>query len=101
MKSLETNRGINTALVYAALGAGALLMIFPFIWMVFTSFKSAGESVQIPPTILPKQWMKENYLRAIASLPIMKLYVNTALLILFRVLCAVAFSSAALSLIHI
>jgi multiple sugar transport system permease protein len=95
MKSLETNRGINTALVYAALGAGALLMIFPFIWMVFTSFKSAGESVQIPPTILPKQWMKENYLRAIASLPIMKLYVNTALLILFRVLCAVAFSSAA------
>jgi multiple sugar transport system permease protein len=39
--------------------------------------------------------MKENYLRAIASLPIMKLYVNTALLILFRVLCAVAFSSAA------
>ena len=51
--------------------------------------------MQIPPTILPKQWMKENYLRAIASLPIMKLYVNTALLILFRVLCAVAFSSAA------
>ena len=95
MKSLETNRSINTALVYAALGAGALLMIFPFIWMVFTSFKSAGESVQIPPTILPKQWMKENYLRAIASLPFMKLYVNTALLILFRVLCAVAFSSAA------
>ena len=79
MKSLETNRSINTALVYAALGAGALLMIFPFIWMVFTSFKSAGESVQIPPTILP----------------FMKLYVNTALLILFRVLCAVAFSSAA------
>ncbi len=68
-------------------------MIFPFIWMVFTSFKSAGESVQIPPTILPKQWMKENYLRAIASLPFMKLYVNTALLILFRVICAVAFSS--------
>ena len=71
------------------------IRIFPFIWMVFTSFKSAGESVQIPPTILPKQWMKENYLRAIASLPFMKLYVNTALLILFRVLCAVAFSSAA------
>mgnify|MGYP000214122527 CR=1 FL=1 len=44
MKSLETNRSINTALVYAALGAGALLMIFPFIWMVFTSFKSQGRA---------------------------------------------------------
>ena len=61
MKSLETNRSINTALVYAALGAGALLMIFPFIWMVFTSFKSAGESVQIPPTILPSHRLPALY----------------------------------------
>ena len=49
MKSLETNRSINAALVYAALGAGALLMIFPFIWMVFTSFKSAGQSLPSAP----------------------------------------------------
>lgn len=95
MKSLNASRNTNTILVYAVLGAGAILMIFPFLWMLLTSFKSAGESVQIPPTILPKRWISENYGRALESLPFVKLYINTTLLILFRVLCAVAFSSAA------
>ena len=63
--------------------------------MLLTSFKSAGESVQIPPTILPKHWLTDNYGRALEALPFVKLYLNTTLLILFRVLCAVAFSSAA------
>lgn len=95
MKSYQASRNTNQILVYAALGAGAILMIFPFLWMLLTSFKSAGESVQIPPTIMPKQWLTENYSRALESLPFVKLYLNTVLLILFRVICAVAFSSAA------
>lgn len=83
------------ALVYAVLALGAVLMIFPFLWMLLTSFKTAGESVQIPPTIIPKQWITNNYSRALESLPFIRLYINTALLIFFRVICAVAFSSAA------
>lgn len=93
--SLERNYRRNKILVYAALGAGAVLMIFPFLWMLLTSFKSAGESVQIPPTILPSEWITDNYSRALTSLPFVKLYINTTLLIVLRVLCAVAFSSAA------
>ena len=93
--SLERNYRRNKMLVYAALIAGSVLMIFPFLWMLLTSFKSAGESVQIPPTILPKQWLTDNYSRALTSLPFVKLYINTTLLIVFRVICAVAFSSAA------
>lgn len=95
MKSLQASRNTNRILVYAVLGVGAILMIFPFLWMLLTSFKSAGESVQIPPTILPKHWLTDNYGRALEALPFVKLYLNTTLLILFRVLCAVAFSSAA------
>lgn len=95
MKSLHESRNINMILVYTVLGAGAVLMIFPFLWMLLTSFKSAGESVQIPPTILPKTWLTQNYRRALTSLPFIRLYLNTTLLILFRVICAVAFSSAA------
>ena len=95
MKSYQESRRINTILVYAMLGAGAVLMIFPFLWMLLTSFKSAGESVQIPPTILPKEWLADNYEKALIALPFIILYTNTVLLILFRVICAVAFSSAA------
>ena len=51
--------------------------------------------MQIPPTILPKEWLADNYEKALIALPFIKLYTNTVLLILFRVICAVAFSSAA------
>lgn len=94
-QSLKSSRNTGTILMYAALALGAVLMVFPFAWMLLTSFKSAGESVQIPPTILPRQWLTDNYRRALTSLPFLHLYVNTTLLIFFRVICAVAFSSAA------
>ena len=32
--------------------AGILIVAFPFFWMVVTSFKTDGEAMQIPPTIL-------------------------------------------------
>ena len=95
MDSLSRNRKIATRLVYLGLAAGAVLMIFPFVWMLLTSFKSMAESIQIPPTILPAKWLAENYSNALESLPFIRLYINTALLILLRVACAVAFSSAA------
>ena len=95
MDSLQKNYRRNKILVYVFLTAGAVLMIFPFVWMLLTSFKSAGESVQIPPTILPENWLVSNYEEALTSLPFIRLYFNTTLLILFRVLCAVAISSAA------
>ena len=95
MDSLSRNRKIATALVYLVLAAGAVIMIFPFVWMLLTSFKSMAESIQIPPTILPAKWLAENYSNALESLPFIRLYINTALLILLRVACAVAFSSAA------
>jgi multiple sugar transport system permease protein len=51
--------------------------------------------MQVPPTILPNQWNLDNFKEAIASLPFGRLYLNTALMIVFRVLCAVVFSSMA------
>jgi ABC-type glycerol-3-phosphate transport system permease component len=34
---------------------------FPLFWMVISSFKSAGELYQFPPTVLPQQWTLQNY----------------------------------------
>ena len=74
---------------------GSILMIFPFVWMLLTSFKTQAESMAIPPQILPAQWNFDNFVTALASLPFLNLYVNTGLLIVFRVVCAVLFSSMA------
>jgi ABC-type glycerol-3-phosphate transport system permease component len=43
-------------LTYAILIAGALLMVFPFLWMLTTSFKDMGEVRMWPPSLLPQQW---------------------------------------------
>ena len=93
--NLSSSRKISTALVYAALIAGSITMIFPFVWMLLTSFKTQAESMAIPPQIFPAQWNFDNFIKALQSLPFWNLYINTFLLILFRVICAVVFSSMA------
>lgn len=93
--SLEKSRRRRTAGTYAFFIIGSVIMIFPFVWMFLTSFKSVEESMIIPPTILPQEWQGKNYNDAMASLPFLALYKNTILMIFWRVVCAVVFSSMA------
>ena len=93
--SFRRSKQLTTTLTYVVLIIGAIIMIFPFVWMILTSFKTVPESMQVPPTILPKQWNFDNFKDAIASLPFVNMYINTGLMILFRVICAVVFSSMA------
>ncbi len=93
--SLERSRKMTTFLTYLALILGSIIMIFPFVWMILTSSKTIPESLAIPPTIFPKELILDNFKDAMASLPFLNLYWNTALMILFRVLCAIVFSSMA------
>ncbi len=94
-KSLRRSYMMNKLLTYFFLILGAVIMIFPFVWMILTSFKTVPESMQIPPDILPKQVNLDNFKEAIASLPFGNLYLNTILMVFFRVICAVVFSSMA------
>ena len=93
--SLRRSYMITKLLTYFFLILGAVIMIFPFVWMILTSFKTVPESMQIPPDILPKQVNSDNFKEAIASLPFGNLYLNTILMVFFRVVCAVLFSSMA------
>ncbi len=93
--SLERSRKMTTFLTYLALILGSIIMIFPFVWMILTSSKTIPESLAIPPTIFPKELILDNFKDAMASLPFLNLYWNTALMIVFRVLCAIVFSSMA------
>ena len=93
--SLERSRKMTTFLTYAVLILGAIIMIFPFVWMILTSLKTVPESMKVPPTIFPAELITSNFGEAMKSLPFMNLYLNTGLMILFRVVCAVVFSSMA------
>ena len=90
----QSKKTIKT-LTYVFLILGSLIMVFPFIWMILTSLKTIEESTQIPPTIFPQAMHWKNFKDAIASLPFVRMYANTILMIFFRVICAVLFSSMA------
>lgn len=93
--SMKSSKRLSTTLTYIVLILGSVLMIFPFVWMFLTGFKTQAEAMAIPPQILPSSWELTNFTTALASLPFVNLYVNTGLLIVFRVVCAVVFSSMA------
>ena len=95
MKSMKASKNVSTIVTYTALALGSVTMIFPFLWMLLTSFKTQSEAMAIPPKILPSGWELTNFFTALQSLPFTNLYLNTGLMILFRVICAVVFSSMA------
>jgi multiple sugar transport system permease protein len=65
------------ALRYGVVGLGALVMLFPFLWMVSTSFKPRSEIMLFPPTLLPKEFTPGNYVNAVDKLDMVRLYWNT------------------------
>ncbi len=48
-------------LLYLLLASGAVIMLFPFIWMILSSFKTSGEIIAYPPVWIPKQPSFERY----------------------------------------
>jgi len=38
-----------------------IVFVFPFYWMIVTSFKTYGEAIQVPPTLWPKNFTFEAY----------------------------------------
>ena len=85
----------SNLLAYLFLILGSIIMIFPFLWMFLTSFKTVPESMSIPATIFPSAFRLDKYTEVLTKLPFVRLYWNTILLVFFRVVCAVVFSSMA------
>lgn len=95
MSKLRYGRKKNHFWIYFTLIFGSILMIFPFFWMIMTSFKTLSESMRVPPTFLPQAFNFDNYRSALKLLPFGNLYINTVLLVIIRIICAVVFSSMA------
>ena len=64
MKSTDSLRrayAVNKFITYFFLILGALIMVFPFAWMILTSSKTIPESLAVPPTIFPEKIMFDNF----------------------------------------
>lgn len=64
-------------LIYAALLAGAVVMMAPFLWMVVTSLKTRAEVFGSSPLELPTGIHLDNYVRMWEALPFGLFYLNS------------------------
>jgi multiple sugar transport system permease protein len=85
----------TTPAKHLALVAAAALVMFPFYWMVSTSFKTLSEAVQFPPTWIPIDPQPGNYARAWGQAPFGRYFLNTAFLATTTTLLSLTFSSLA------
>ena len=77
-RSAKTRKKITKTIVYAILGIWALIVLFPFYWMILSSFKSYGEySSESIPKFFSASPTFENYFTAFTSIPLLDYFVNT------------------------
>lgn len=100
-RNAEIRSRVFKGIAYAFLGLWALMVLFPFYWMLITSFKTqAGYNGEYIPQFIPHNPTMENYVTAFTAVPLAKFFLNTlifmvvtTLLMLFvTVLAAFAFA---------
>ena len=104
MKQVSSKQKTGKILVqvglYAFLGIMALIVLFPFYWMLISSVKSMAEYELANPTLWPKKFVFKNYKTAFNAAGLGRLFLNTmyvglvstALSLVITVLAAFAFS---------
>jgi multiple sugar transport system permease protein len=81
--------------LYLVLGVGALIMVFPFIWMASTAFKPHVFVIEYPPQLIPDNPSLDNFLQAWNANNFQLYFRNSAFVAVISTLLSVAFSSMA------
>ena len=68
---------ITTTLVYLFLGIIALIVLFPFYWMIISSLKDLTEYMRPVPTFFPEAIKWSNYADAFNAANLGTLFLNT------------------------
>jgi multiple sugar transport system permease protein len=70
-------RALSLVLVHGALIAGAVFILLPFVWMLFTSIKPASEIFDATFRLWPKRLAaSENYTFALTHAPLLRFMLN-------------------------
>ena len=81
MKKVSSRQKVGKVLgltaTYLFLGIMALIVVFPFYWMIISSLKSLHEYELTNPTFYPHEIHFENYANAFAEMKMARLFFNT------------------------
>ncbi|MGQ9615335.1 MAG: carbohydrate ABC transporter permease [Spirochaetota bacterium] len=77
MKKQRLHRTVTHIILHIILIFGAVVMIFPFIWGISTSFKDMREVLANPFSLIPRRFTFVNYRNVITSIPIVRFFINS------------------------
>ena len=86
---MKNKLNIKVALKYFVLVAFAIITLFPFYWMIASSFKDSFEVIQTPPTMFPNKILWENYSTAFSMAPFGRYFLNTILVTILSIVSTV------------
>ncbi len=77
------------------LTAGSVIMLLPYIWMVFSSSKTNTEMMRLPLQFFPDRWTLDNYTTVLGRMSFGRYYLNTIFVTFTTVLLQLFFNSLA------
>ena len=87
---------LETILWYVVLCLIALVTIFPFVWVISTSFKGPTDVIySVPPQLIPQNPTFANYIRVWNQLPMGNFFLNSILVTVSTVVFNVLFTALA------
>jgi multiple sugar transport system permease protein len=84
---------LGQTIQYVLLSIGGFIMIFPYLWMVSTSFKARGTWYNI--SLIPEKFSLEHYDRLLSTSLLPRWYLNTLIVATVGTISVVFFSSLA------
>ncbi|RVU55707.1 carbohydrate ABC transporter permease [Anaerosphaera multitolerans] len=66
-----------------------VIFVFPFAWMVVTSLKTLGQTLQMPPGFIVKNPQWDNFVRAFEAIPFLHMLKNSLIVVTGTLLCQV------------
>ena len=73
IKKIKVNEIVGTAVTVLI----AVLILFPLIWLLVSSFKSDADVIKWPPIFFPTQWLTAQYKYVVDAIPILSMLKNT------------------------
>ena len=89
---IDTKQIVSDVIKYTLLTVGALILFFPFLWMLTTSLKTLSEAIATPPVWLPRVPQWANFAVVWSMKPFMRYILNTVICCLCHVAGVVVFS---------
>ncbi len=83
------SRLISGGILYLFLGLFALVVAFPYLWMILTSFKPSSEVFTANMQLLPRKWILDNYLAVFRQSVFMRSVFNSIVVTVLGVLLEV------------